>query len=147
MPRPGDRLRHRRQDLVFYAAAVFLAAGAVLQVLVLGEWVAAAALALVAGYLASHPYLRAGWYEMGYDAGHKAGLPSLSSGEPAGYAIFASEPIGGDPHRRAVMVMTSGIKCRALLDPDGHQTAEWIVTMPLPAGARIVSTQLHESPA
>jgi hypothetical protein len=139
---PGDPLRHDRRNRIFYAAAVLVAAGAILQA-VLGQWVAAGAIALVAGYLALHPYLRAGWYEAGYEAATPT-IPIYNPGEGGGYVVFATEAVDGDPGRQAVMVASLGLHCRALLDVTGAYTDEWIIQTPLPPGARIVQADIAE---
>jgi hypothetical protein len=139
---PGDPLRHDRRNRIFYAAAVLVAAGAVLQA-ALGQWIAGVAVALVAGYLALHPYLRAGWYEAGYEAATPT-IPIYNPGEGGGYVVFATEALDGDPHRQAVMVASLGLHCRALLDVTGAYTDEWIIQTPLPPGARIVQADIAE---
>lgn len=138
---PGDRLRRWRRNRIFYVLAAVLAAGAVLQA-VLGEWVAAIAIALVAGDAALHPYLRAGWYEAGYEAA----APTIRAlpGDGGGYAAFATRAVDADPDCQALMVAALGVHVRALLDVDGAYTDEWIVSVPLPPGAKIVQAQIAE---
>jgi hypothetical protein len=139
---PGDRLRRSRRNRIFYVLAAVLATGAILQA-VLGEWVAAIAIALVAGDAALHPYLRAGWYEAGYEAATPT-LPIYNAGEGGGYVVFATEAVDGDAGRQAVMVASLGLHVRALLDVDGAYTDEWVVQTPLPPGARIVHADIAE---
>jgi hypothetical protein len=140
-----------RYDRYFYASAAVVATGAVVQA-VLALWVGVLGLALamtsgcIAAYMASYPWLRARWYEAGHDAGI-ARIPTSGPGGATGYALFGSEPIGGDPHRQTVQVVTRGVTCRALRNAEGGYTAEWIVTLPLPADTRIERTHLAQLPA
>ena len=93
--------------------------------------------------MATHPRLRAGWYEAGYEAATLA-VPYYKPYDGGGYVVFASEAIDGDPRRQAIMIAAHGVHCRALLDVDGAYTDEWIISTPLPPGARIVQAQIAE---
>jgi hypothetical protein len=138
---PGDRFRHDRRNRVFYVAAVLLAAGAIVQA-VFGQWIAAVAVALVAGDCALHAYVRAAWFEEGY----LSAAPTMRAlpGDGGGYVVFASRAVDGDPDRQSLMVAALGVHCRALLDVDGAYTDEWVVQTPLPPGAKIVQAQVAE---
>jgi hypothetical protein len=148
---PGAR--YDRYDRYFYAMAAAMAAIAVVSAVgaavVFGTpwYLAAVAFAAVAfaAYIALYPWLRARWYEAGYLAATPT-LPVYRAGENGGYAVFASEAIDGDPGHQAVMVAVRGVACRPLLDVDSRPTAEWIVTIPQPPGARIDRTHVAELP-
>jgi hypothetical protein len=134
---PRDQLRHGRYNRLCYAGAALVALSAALQA-ALGEWVAAGALALLAGHMPIHPRLRAGWFEAGSLAANP--LPRYQHG----YVVFARDDVDGDPTRQALMIAANGVHCRALLDVDGAYTDEWIVSTPMPPGARVVQAEIAE---
>jgi hypothetical protein len=137
-----DPFRHDRRNRLFYAGSAVVLACAVVQA-VAGQWIAAAAVALLAVPIGLYPRLRAAWYRIGYEAATPT-IPIYNPGEGGGYVVFATEPVDGDPRRQAIMVAANGLHCRALLDVTGAYTDEWIVQTPLPPGARIVSADIAE---
>jgi hypothetical protein len=138
-----------RYDRCFYAFAAVMAAIAVASAVgaavVFGTpwYLAAVAFAAIAGYVASYPWARAAWYEAGYLAAIPT-LPRYGPGSGGGHAVFASEALDGDPRQQAVMIAALGVNVRALLAVDGSYTDEWIVSIPLPPGARIVHAEIVE---
>jgi hypothetical protein len=140
-----------RYDRYFYAFAAVMAAisvaSAVGAAVAFGApwYLAAVAFAAIAAYLASYPWVRTAWYEAGYLAATPL-VPAYRPGENGGYAVFASEPIGGDPASQAVMITTRGVTCRGLRNVDGAFTAEWIITIPMPPGARVDHAHIAHIP-